>query len=89
MILASVCLKLMNSTVYTLSRTLKLRVTHQSQTTALLVAWLNQASGGKAHDGIPANAIYSVKHASLQKVQWDIQAQYPGGFGATFSILVR
>ncbi|KAG2182716.1 hypothetical protein INT44_005696 [Umbelopsis vinacea] len=66
----------------------KLRVTHQSQTTASLVAWLNQASGGKAHDGIPANAIYAVKHASVQKVNWDIQRQYPGGFGATFSVLL-
>ncbi|KAI8580235.1 hypothetical protein K450DRAFT_238774 [Umbelopsis ramanniana AG] len=69
-------------------RTLKLRVTHQSQTTASLVAWLNQASDGKAHDGIPANAIYAVKHASIQKVKWDIQRQYPGGFGATFSVLL-
>lgn len=70
-------------------RTLKLRVLQQSKTATDLVAWLNQASGGKAHDGIPANSIHSVLHASVQKVNWDIQRQFPGGFGATFSVLVR
>ncbi|KAH8552179.1 cystathionine gamma-synthase [Umbelopsis sp. PMI_123] len=69
-------------------RTLKVRVLHQSQTTNSLVAWLNLASGGKAHDGIPANAVHSVKHASIQDVKWDIQRQFPGGYGATFSILL-
>lgn len=69
-------------------RTLKLRALQQSQTATALVAWLNQAAGGKEHDGIPANTVHSVLHASLQKVTWDIKAQFPGGFGATFSILV-
>lgn len=69
-------------------RTLKIRVLQQSQTATSLVSWLAQAAEGKEHDGIPADTVYQVRHASLQKVTWDIQRQFPGGYGATFSVLV-
>ncbi|KAM3583656.1 hypothetical protein VKS41_003629 [Umbelopsis sp. WA50703] len=69
-------------------RTLKIRVLQQSQTATALTSWLAQAADGKEHDGIPANAIHKVLHASLQDVPWDIQKQFPGGYGATFSVLL-
>ncbi|KAJ3393720.1 hypothetical protein HDU84_001127 [Entophlyctis sp. JEL0112] len=69
-------------------RTLKLRVLQQSQTAAQLVAWLNLASGGKAHDGIPANAVHSVTHSTLQELGWDVERQLPGGHGSVFSVLL-
>ncbi|KAI8052176.1 Cys/Met metabolism PLP-dependent enzyme-domain-containing protein [Syncephalis plumigaleata] len=47
-------------------RTLNIRVRQQAETAAALVAWLNKATGGKAHDGIPANVVHSVRHSSVQ-----------------------
>jgi cystathionine gamma-synthase len=72
-------------------RTLEIRVRSQSSIATELVAWLNKAAGGKAHDGIPANVVHSVLHSSVQVAQgqnaWILE-QMPGGHGATFAILV-
>ncbi|KAJ3342162.1 hypothetical protein HDU83_006212, partial [Entophlyctis luteolus] len=61
----------------------------QSKTTVELVQWLQGASDGKAFDGIPANAIRSVHHSSIQIAEWDISRQMSGGHGTTFSIVLE
>lgn len=46
---------------------------------------------GKAHDGIPADAIDTVWHSSLQgkdRHGWDPREQHEGGWNATFAIYV-
>jgi cystathionine beta-lyase/cystathionine gamma-synthase len=72
-------------------RTLNIRIRQQSETALALVAWLNEASGGKARDGIPANVIHSVRHSSVQfgdnPPDW-LKNQQPGGHTPVFSILV-
>ena len=72
-------------------RTLHLRVPRQSQTATALVTWLNLASGGGAHDGIPAGLIEIVYHSSLQKSDaqgFTPDKQMEGGYNATFAIIV-
>ncbi|KAI0693788.1 cystathionine gamma-synthase [Cytidiella melzeri] len=73
-------------------RTLHLRVPRQSENATELVQWLNQAAGGKAHDGIPADVVDHVWHSSLQGKDangWDPQEQLEGGWNATFAILMK
>lgn len=53
--------------------------------------WLNSASGGNAHDGIPADLIEIVYHSSLQKSDaqgFTPDKQMEGGYNATFAIIV-
>ena len=72
-------------------RTLHLRVPRQSQTGTALVNWLSLASGGNAHDGIPAGLIEIVYHSSLQKPDaqgFTPDKQMEGGYGAVFAIIV-
>lgn len=78
-------------------RTLHLRVPRQSQTGTALANWLKFASGGNAHDGIPAGLIESVYHSSFQKPdahgftpekQITPEKQMEGGYNATFAIIV-
>jgi len=69
-------------------RTLHLRVPRQSETATALAEWLNQASGGKAVDGIPAGVINVVYHGSLQGKDergWAPSQQMEGGWNATFA----
>ena len=47
-------------------RTLHLCIPCQSQTGTVIAQWLNLASGGNSHDGIPAGLIDTVFHSSLQ-----------------------
>ncbi|KAI0091916.1 cystathionine gamma-synthase [Irpex rosettiformis] len=73
-------------------RTLHLRVPRQSENAISLVSWLAQATGGKAHDGIPAGVIDKVWHSSLQgkdENDWDPKEQLEGGWNATFAILLK
>ncbi|KAI9592309.1 cystathionine gamma-synthase [Syncephalis fuscata] len=73
-------------------RTLDLRVRQQSSIAFDLVAWLNNASGGVAHDGIPADVVHSIRHSSLQfgdnPPEW-VKKQHPGGHTPVFSILLK
>lgn len=72
-------------------RTLHLRVPRQSETATALVAWLNNAAGGKEYDGIPAGALAEVLHSSIQKPDargFTPDKQMAGGYNATFAILV-
>ena len=72
-------------------RTLHLRVPRQSQTGTVLANWLDLASGGNAHDGIPAGLIEIVYHSSLQKPDaqgFTPDKQMEGGYNATFAIIV-
>lgn len=72
-------------------RTLHLRVPRQSQTATAIAQWLNLASGGKSHDGIPAGLIDVVHHSSLQEADADgftPEKQMEGGYNATFGIIV-
>jgi len=73
-------------------RTLHLRVPRQSETATALVAWLNNAVGGKEYDGIPAGALAEVLHSSIQKPDargFTPDKQMAGGYNATFAILVN
>ena len=72
-------------------RTLHLRVPRQSQTGTALANWLKFASGGNAHDGIPAGLIEIVYHSSFQKPDaqgFTPEHQMEGGYNATFSVIV-
>ena len=72
-------------------RTLHLRVPRQSQTGTAIAQWLNLASGGNSHDGIPAGLIDIVHHSSLQKPDaqgFTPDKQMEGGYNATFGIIV-
>jgi len=72
-------------------RTLHLRVPRQSQTGTALANWLKFASGGNAHDGIPAGLIEVVHHSSFQEPDsqgFTPEKQMEGGYNATFSIIV-
>lgn len=70
-------------------RTLEIRINRQSQTATALVAWLNRGVKSSVPvDGIPANAIHSLRHVSVQKTSFDKVAQMPGGFGPVFAILL-
>ena len=72
-------------------RTLHLRVPRQSQTSTALANWLNLASGGNSHDGIPGGLIEIVYHSSLQKPDpqgFTPDKQMEGGYNATFAIVV-
>ncbi|KAI0082589.1 cystathionine gamma-synthase [Panus rudis PR-1116 ss-1] len=73
-------------------RTFHLRVPRQSETATKLAQWLNQASGGKAADGIPPGIIDVVWHSSLQGKDangWEPSKQMEGGWNATFAILMK
>ncbi|KAJ1982927.1 hypothetical protein H4R35_000053 [Dimargaris xerosporica] len=69
-------------------RTLSVRVMAQSRTTAQLVAWLNMATRGCPHDGLPANVVAKVFHGSLQSLPkgFDVCTSFPHGFGAVFTV---
>ncbi|KAF9653458.1 cystathionine gamma-synthase [Thelephora ganbajun] len=72
-------------------RTLHLRVPRQSQTGTALANWLKFASGGNAHDGIPAGLIEMVYHSSFQKPDaqgFTPEKQMEGGYNASFSIVM-
>jgi len=72
-------------------RTLHLRVPRQSQTGTALANWLKFASGGNAHDGIPAGLIETVYHSSFQEPDaqgFTPEKQMEGGYNATFSIIM-
>ncbi|RKP04410.1 pyridoxal phosphate-dependent transferase, partial [Thamnocephalis sphaerospora] len=73
-------------------RTLEVRVLRQSATATALATWLNGASGGQAHDGIPAGIVHSLRHTTVQtaggKNEW-VQKQMPGGHCAVFAILLE
>ncbi|KAG8910847.1 hypothetical protein FRC01_006096, partial [Tulasnella sp. 417] len=82
-------------------RTLHLRVPRQSQTAQQLVNWLDAASRvpkGEEFEGIPGGTVTKVYHASLQPVNsggpglgpngFDVSKQMPGGYSATFSIIL-
>jgi len=72
-------------------RTLHLRVPRQSQTGTAIANWLKFASGGNAHDGIPADLIEVVHHSSLQGPDaqgFTPDKQMEGGYNATFAIIV-
>lgn len=71
-------------------RTLHLRVPRQSATATALAQWLHRVSQipkGQQWDGVEGGIIHSVRHASLQKESF-VKAQLPGGFPATFSVLL-
>jgi len=72
-------------------RTLHLRVPRQSQTGTAIANWLKLASGGNAHDGIPAGLIDIVYHSSFQKPDsqgFTPDEQMEGGYNATFAIIM-
>lgn len=72
-------------------RTLHLRIPRQSQTATTIAQWLNLASGGNSHDGIPAGVIDVVYHSSLQKPDargFTPGKQMEGGYNAAFGIVV-
>lgn len=72
-------------------RTLHLRVPRQSQTATAIAQWLNLASGGDSHDGIPAGLIEVVLHSSLQKPDgrgFTPDKQMEGGYNAAFGIIM-
>ncbi|KAJ3376683.1 hypothetical protein HDU84_009604, partial [Entophlyctis sp. JEL0112] len=83
------CLGLMMGSMESWLLLRSLRMEQQSKTTVELVQWLQGASDGKAFDGIPANAIRSVHHSSIQIAEWDISRQMSGGHGTTFSIVLE
>lgn len=75
-------------------RTLRLRVTRQSQTATLLAQWLHQVSKipeGKTFDGALGGVVKRVHHASLQTAtkEFDPKEQMEGGWPATFAILLH
>lgn len=72
-------------------RTLHLRVPRQSQTATAVAQWLNLASGGNSHDGVPAGLIDVVLHSSLQKPDargFTPDKQMEGGYNASFGVIV-
>ncbi|KIO30204.1 hypothetical protein M407DRAFT_156709 [Tulasnella calospora MUT 4182] len=82
-------------------RTLHLRVPRQSQTAQQLVNWLDTVSRvpkGEEFEGIPGGTLTKVHHASLQPVDrggpglgpngFDVSKQMPGGYSASFSIIL-
>ncbi|KAG9051026.1 hypothetical protein FS837_000134 [Tulasnella sp. UAMH 9824] len=82
-------------------RTLHLRAPRQSQTAQQLVNWLDTVSRvpkGEEFEGISGGTVTKVYHASLQPVNsggpglgpngFDVSKQMPGGYSATFSIIL-
>ncbi|KAJ3723079.1 Cys/Met metabolism PLP-dependent enzyme-domain-containing protein [Lentinula raphanica] len=75
-------------------RTFHLRIVRQSSTATALVQWLHSvASTPKdgSFDGVPGGVLTKVFHSSLQEVDsrgFHPSQQMPGGWSATFSILL-
>ncbi|KIY46637.1 cystathionine gamma-synthase [Fistulina hepatica ATCC 64428] len=76
-------------------KTLHLRVPRQSESGTVLAQWLNTIANtpvGQTHDGVPGGIIKQVWHSSLQGISkrgFDPAKQMPGGWNATFAILMR
>jgi len=72
-------------------RTLQLRIKTQSKNAESLVSWLTAALEGHGEEAeVVKNAVYQLKHASLQKqdMAW-LQKQMPNGYGPVFSVWMK
>ncbi|EAW13233.1 putative transsulfuration enzyme family protein [Aspergillus clavatus NRRL 1] len=74
-------------------RTLEIRVQRASESSAKLIAWLDQAMkvdspGSGSEEETIQNAVKRIYHASLQDEPW-VRQQMPNGFGPVFAIVLK